>query len=138
VEIECCIKRKGLVRRGVKHYKFGYQTPPHFVANKLIIGFSFQSQIRVMLKYHLKLFTYLFSARFGNWRIYTTNYISEEFFFSESVAGSTQKFDSLNYPHNFLETAFLLSFRGKFACTSSLPCFDRETNPVELFMRCRR
>ena len=45
MEIECCIKRKGLVRRGVKHYKFGYQTPPHVVANKLIIGFSFQSQI---------------------------------------------------------------------------------------------
>ena len=65
--------------------------------------------------------------------------MSEEFcFFSASVAGLTQKFESLNYPHNFLETAFLLSFRGKFACTSSFPCFDRETNPVDLVIKCRR
>ena len=56
----------------------------------------------------------------------------------ESIEGLTEKFESLNYPHNFLETAFLLSFRGKFACTSSLPCFDRETNHVDLSMRCRR
>ena len=67
-----------------------------------------------------------------------TTYLRNFVFYSESVAGLTQKFDSLNYPHNFLETAFLLSFRGKFACTSSLPCFDRETNHVDLFMRCRR